>query len=498
MKNKLTIFFLLIAAYSFGQSSYSRYTDVVPAAGHTITFHSGGSYPPLCQVISVNTAGSAVNLGGNAYTLTYDSLPDKMEWTVYCDFHQLTYTAASQITIFGVTPLVDWPTADTFSIHYVVLLNAGVKKLWYNYVSPTVQVSGVVNGNVTYSGRVTYNGKATFTATTTNSDTTYQNAPIVYKLGNPRAAGQTVITSDTAGDLNYGCISWCTNGNAGLGGTKSFVGTTDTTALNFRSNNVACGSIGVNTTTTTYGYQAGQSITSISGNTAIGYQADLVATSANNNTYIGSSAGIGNSSGSANTGIGEAALSAVTTGGSNTAIGTGAGVTTGALSSTTAIGTNATVSGNNGIALGANATAIANQLTLNGIRSISIPGMTSAQGYALVDTSAGGNGAFVPQPFPNSTGSTFTPVTGDSIAIVNSKNTINPSGTLANLTIILPANPISWKSYDFTFMQIISTLHISIRLSGGSFTSLPTSRTQYSTFGCYYDPNAGGWIISHN
>ena len=68
---------------AIAQSDYSRATYVIPAAGATVNI-SCCVPPTFTTDIAVNTALAAVNLAGNSYTLTYDSLPNKGKWSVYC------------------------------------------------------------------------------------------------------------------------------------------------------------------------------------------------------------------------------------------------------------------------------------------------------------------------------------------------------------------------------------------------------------------------------
>ena len=392
----LLLSFLIADLISFGQSSYSRYTDVVPAGGHTVTFHCC-SNPQLCQVISVSTGGSAVNLRGNTYTLTYDSLPDKFQWDVYCNFSQLTLTNANQVTIFGVQPLVNWPAADTFVIHFVVLLNNGSKVLWYNYVSPQVSISGVVPGNTTFTGIVTLADSALYT-----------NPPMV--SGTPDRS-KVLGVSSTSTAISRFCALLCTDssefwnihGNLGTNSGINFVGTTDTVSLEFRVNNQASGKIeGRGNLSTAFGYQAlnGETFNSAAfhGNAAFGYQALKSVTGFADNTGIGYQAGYNIMSGAGNTAIGYGSMPTNTTGSFNTVLGYQSDITTSSTASATALGYNSKAA-STGIAIGANATAVSNQCTLNGVRSLNMPSIqSSGVGYVLTDSTGLGN--FTSQALP--------------------------------------------------------------------------------------------------
>jgi len=484
----LFLSFLIADLISFGQSSYSRYTDVIPAGGHTVTFHCC-SNPQLCQVISVSTGGSAVNLGGNTYTLTYDSLPDKMQWDVYCNFSQLTLNNANQVTIFGVQPLVNWPAADTFVIHFVVLLNNGSKVLWYNYVSPQVSVSGVVPGNITFNGIVT-----------ANDSILYPGAPLVSGTQN---RGATLTISPTSGAIARGCNLTCKDsldfwsifGNLGLGGLSRFLGTNDTANLNFRVNGINAGVLSSTSSSTGFGYQTLNGLLTITGfDAAYGWQALKSLTSGASNTGIGALAGTAITNGANNTAIGYSALSTITTGNQNTAIGNAADGTVTASSNIVAIGYNAK-SASTGIAIGSGATAVSNQCTLNGVRSLNMPSIqSSGVGYVLTDSTGLGN--FVAMPTGANNGTTYTPVTGDSVTISTPKNAINPAGTIANWTAILPSTIVNWQVYEFSFLQAVSTVHWSIRLSGGTVSAgVPTTAAQYATIKIYYNPTLTQWVL---
>ena len=486
----LFLSFLIVDLISFGQgSSYSRYTDVVPAGGHTVTFHCC-SNPQLCQVISVSTGGSAVNLRGNTYTLTYDSLPDKFQWDVYCNFSQLTLTNPNQVTIFGVQPLVNWPAADTFVIHFVVLLNNGSKVLWYNYVSPQVSISGVVPGNTTFTGIVTLADSALYT-----------NPPLV--SGTPDRS-KILGVSSTSTAISRFCALLCTDssefwnihGNLGLGGLGRFIGMNDTADLKFKLNGSNAGFISSVSSNTAYGYQSLIAPASLAGNTAIGNQALKADAGGNLNTALGASSIYQNTSGNNNTGIGSFAMQTNTTGSSNTCIGASSDATTAALSNITALGYNAKVSGAFGIAIGSSATAVSNQCTLNGVRSLNMPSIqSSGVGYVLTDSTGLGN--FVAAVPTGNDISTLTPVTGDSVTVSAAKNTVNSAGTIANFTLILPASPKVGQVYEFSFLQTVSSLHWSIRLSGGTVSAGITSAasTQYATIKIYYNPTLTQWVL---
>jgi hypothetical protein len=199
--------------------------------------------------------------------------------------------------------------------------------------------------------------------------------------------------------LNSGGSSWGLNGNSGVS-FSNFIGTTNSSALNFKVNNVTSGIIDGSGNNTALGYEALLSNTKF-GNTAIGYQAlrdnnsvnyctavGFRALTANNaygnsafggsalpknttgtyNTALGSNALQDNVSGSYNVGVGVMSLLAQTTGNNNVAVGYGAllvnngndntaigyssGPVTAAYSNTTSLGSGAVPTASNSVRIG--------------------------------------------------------------------------------------------------------------------------------------------------
>jgi|GEM_PF-1082229 len=238
------------------------------------------------------------------------------------------------------------------------------------------------------------------------------------------------VTSDIYGVLHrrsYSSVSaaildnaWTITGNNGTDDQFAFLGTRDTSYLNFRVNNQKAGRIEMDSTPgrsiygntvlgylalpnnnpnfhlhtentvigqyalrnstsgsrnvaigakalqssisnadmVAVGYEALKSHTSIGiGSTALGSQALVSDISGTANTAVGYQSLSGNTSGSFNTAVGNNTLGNISTGNNNTAIGYGAGATLNNLSYTTAIGNNATVSASNATAIGYGATA---------------------------------------------------------------------------------------------------------------------------------------------
>jgi len=467
---------LMIAMAQYGTILYN-----IPAAGQTVTLS-----PFLLSntFITLGTNG-ATNLGANSYTMTYSGLPSAgSTWEVKMDFRRLTIsTNGSNVTVFGVKPLLAHPTVDTFDITFIVIPDSvGTKYLYYRYNG--LSDWGVVNGTMTFNGRVNFN------------DSVFLYGLDTYlKPVSTITTGQTVIVTDTAGKLGFGCAPWCITGNSALSPSANFLGTTDTGSLRFRVNNVASGIIDYNAGSTAFGYSALKANTSGTGNTAIGGYSLLVNTTGFSNTAIGGTSLAANTTGQYNTGCGEASLTANTTGINNSGFGISSLLTNTTGSYNTAIGglaRCAAASSNYAIALGYNAIASSNQLAIAGIRSISIPQMTSALNYVLTDTS--GSGDFVPRVIPAFGQTTFTPITGDSLTITTSQNDINPAGTLAVLTIILPASPVSGFVYEFSTTQVLTSLLWSVRLSGGTTTGLPSTLAQYGTVKIKWNSALSRWL----
>jgi hypothetical protein len=79
-----------------------------------------------------------------------------------------------------------------------------------------------------------------------------------------------------------------------------------------------------------------------------------------------------------------------------------------------------------------------------------------------------------------------TPITGDTIAVTSSRNTtllINPSGTLATLTVNLPLTPIDGDIVTMSSSQVITALTIGSGTIVGTLSTLSIAgfaRFQYN------------------
>jgi hypothetical protein len=404
---RLTLIALFFSLLVFADAQTQRTVPLnIPSGGQTITIDS--LYMP--DVITIGTNG-AVNIGSNSYTLTYDALPPYGQpmWTVIMDIHQLTFSGTgSNITIFGLHPIVDNPGLDTIIIENRVVA-PGV--LQQNYVCTTT--GGNFNTPVNFKSRVTFS-----TASVKLSNIPQQSQlPI-----------DTLLTRNGDSISYIDCTPWCTQGNSGLI-YGSFLGNIDNNALWFRVDNNIAGFIdteGTSSNNTAFGLNALQnsyfgtagtnntafgrgvlakSNSSSNGNTGVGFGVFQELTSGGDNTAVGFGAADFLTTGSINTAIGQGSCNALTSGNYNTALGSNSltSVTTGQYN--IGIGSFTDVSAANtnyGICIGAWGNGIkpsSNQCAINGVRVLSLPSMSSGVGYYLADSS--GNGDFVPMPSPS-------------------------------------------------------------------------------------------------
>ena len=471
-------------------------TYYIPAGGQTI--NNLTYYQVAGQTFYVTTSG-AVNLGSNTYTLTYASLPNaNTTWNVIVDATDLTLATKTNVNLFGETPLATYSGIEKFYINFSIVWDAATPTKKVTYFSSLDDLKNFAS-TANFNGRVNFNDTAKFYGKTYVAPTS------------AISVGNSAIAIDTSGQLGWGCTPWCVTGNSGLT-NANFLGNTDTVGLNFRVNNQPSGRIDYNLVNTSLGYQSLLHNTTGYTNVALGYQALQSNTSGSTNTAIGVNAldanttGTGNSAlgisslllnttGTTNTAIGEASLSANTTGGYNTALGGASGgtLTTGSDNIFIGYNTEATSpSTSKGIAMGTSAVVSSNQFAIAGIRTISIPNMTSAVNYVLTDTS--GTGDFVPRSNPIFAETNFTSVTGDSIQITTSQNVINPAGTLAVLTVILPANPYSGQIVELTTTQVLTSVLWSVRVSGGTTAGLPSALAQYGTAKVKWNTTLSKWL----
>jgi len=467
-------------------------TYYIPAGGQTI--NNLTYYQVAGQTFYVTTSG-AVNLGSNTYTLTYASLPNaNTTWNVIFDATDLTLATKTNVNLFGETPLATYSGIKKFYINFSIVWDAATPTKKVTYFSSLDDLKN-------FASSVNFNARANFNDTVKFYGKTYVAPTSAISVGN------SAIAIDTSGQLGWGCTPWCVTGNSGLT-NANFLGNTDTVGLNFRVNNQPSGRIDYVLGNTFLGYTSGKLNSSGVGNTAFGSQSlyhntsgtDVTAiglfalyenTTGQENTALGYDALAQETTGSHNTGVGSTSLFTLTTGSNNTGLGDGADVISASTHDAISIGYNA-VSSTSAIAIGTSASASSNQLAIAGIRSISIPDMTSAVNYVLTDTS--GTGDFVPRSNPIFAETNFTPLTGDSIQITTSQNVINPAGTLAVLTVILPADPYSGQIVELTTTQVLTSVLWSVRVSGGTSAGLPSTLAQYGTAKVKWNATLSMWL----
>jgi hypothetical protein len=273
---------------------------------------------------------------------------------------------------------------------------------------------------------------------------------------------------------------WLQTGNSGTNPSTTFIGTTDSVNLAFRTNNVGRmlltvnGSlelIGTNNNTfvgnnagianTTgqnnafFGWTAGYSNTTGGPNAFFGYAAGYHNTSGQMNAFFGKDAGYDDSTGSYNSFVGEGAGQGNTTGTSNTMMGLYAGLTLGAGSYNCAYGSQA---------------GLYNQAYYNSF-------FGNASG---LNTSSGTQNCF----FGNSAG--YYNTTGFQNTYIGANTDGDVAGDLYNATAI-GANTIVTQS---------NSLILGSGANVGIGNSAPNAALQVTNGDVYIDTNANGLILT--
>ena len=486
-----TIFLAIFLFLDYGIFAQG-YNYVAPA------IPSGGLVQTLDSTISPNnvfvgTAGASVNLGSNSYSIQFQGTPAAgTSFICRADLSKLT-AVASNVSIFGLTPLKDYPNQGIYYILYQVSgTRSNNKQVFVSYTGSMIAQGGNINSPTIFNAKDTHYGGIEF-----------QTAGAI-------TPGAVVRSTDDSGTLGYGCVPWCTSGNRGLSSATAELGTLDTAILQFVQDGQACGFIDYVNQLVAFGSSAlsgtskGQHNVAIGGsamgsgatgqhNCAFGENAMTTLSSGSNNTAVGYQSMQNNTSGFSNVGVGYASLNNITTGSDNTAIGVAAGaaITTGTNNVCIGWVSNTLASAINAVSI--NGTASSNQFTVGGVENAYFPGMNSGVGYVLTDTSGTGN--FVPTAPYLSSQTTYTSVTGDSITPVTGSNLINPAGTLANLTIRVPGTPTGAQIMEFSFTQAITSIHWSIALNQAHsvFASVPTSAAQGGTIKIQYNSATNTW-----
>jgi hypothetical protein len=88
----------------------------------------------------------------------------------------------------------------------------------------------------------------------------------------------------------------------------------------------------------------------------------------------------------------------------------------------------------------------------------------------------------------------FTPLTGTTIVLSSPINIVNPAGTIAALTIDLPASPIAGQMVTVSFTHIVTALTVATT-DGSTITGTAvTAAAVGTTFSYIYDSNTNSWI----
>lgn len=455
----LTILFFLDLAL-FGQ--YSYVASPIPAGGQVAAIDS--TISP--KNVYVGTGGVAVNLGSNSYSIQYNGTPSYTT-SFICRFDATRLTAvATNVNIFGLTPLKDYPGQGIYYILYQVegTSNAN-KQVHVSYQGSMIMPGGNVNVPTIFNNKVTLYDSLHYNP---------NNLPVL--------TGAGVVALNDSGALGYGCVPWCASGNSN-NPFPSFIGNIDTPDVRFRVNNIHAGLLSSNHNNTCFGVRSLLQNTTGIANTAIGHSALNANTTGDENTAIGNDVMSSVTTGNSNTAIGDATMTTNISGIQNVAVGAGSDVASGSTS--------------NAIAIGYAIIASSNQFAVGG-ENESHPNMNNCAGCVMTDTTAAGTGQMVPRPLPSAQGTTFTPVTGDSISPFTENNTINPAGTIANLTIRVPGSPSDWQKLSFTTLQVVTALHWSIALNQTHSVEahVPTSTTAGQAFAIIFNPTLGEWVNS--
>jgi hypothetical protein len=384
-------------------------------------------------------------------------------------------------------------------------LNVFSKSLASNFVVPIITsnttVTGVVGVAFTYT-IVASNIPTGFSVSSLPAGLSINTTTGIIS-GTPTAAGNfldTITASNSDGSVSQTLAitilsAWGLLGNSGTNPASNFIGTSDNQDVVFKRNNLKAGLLGSNTAfgvvslfTDTTGFNnttignASLYYNNGSYNTAVGSSSLYYNSTGTNNTAEGFSSLFNNRSASFNTAFGQACLYSNTTGAYNTAAGgsalynnrsayynnafgyqslyknigsgnTGIGhqslYTDSIGNYNTAIGYKAdviTASTSFAIALGYNATALANQLALSdSIHTIKAKGLPTGRGYVLTDAAGNGNLSLQPAPTITFGGTTnyITKFTPNGASIGSSQ--IFDDGSLVAIGTISSASTTGYK-----------------------------------------------------
>ena len=87
----------------------------------------------------------------------------------------------------------------------------------------------------------------------------------------------------------------------------------------------------------------------------------------------------------------------------------------------------------------------------------------------------------------------FTPMTGDTVTLLSTNyiSIINPAGTLATLTVDMPATPVDGQKQRFSFTQIITSL--TVTGGGNTIVGTPTAAAISNAFEFIFNVGDSTW-----
>lgn len=91
----------------------------------------------------------------------------------------------------------------------------------------------------------------------------------------------------------------------------------------------------------------------------------------------------------------------------------------------------------------------------------------------------------------------FAPLTGTTVLITQSYTLVNPAGTIAALTVDLPAAPVPGQTVHIAFSQVVTALTLAVSAPGtATFIGTPITAAAVGTHVSYmYDINANAWFL---
>ena len=177
------------------------------------------------------------------------------------------------------------------------VITASGSTIDFSIVNPSV--ANATNGNVILTSNNNYVVINGIWFPTVANTTKYASPGYTLTLGYNGIMQWTSVNGGTgsgltgptgATGLNGSANAWGLTGNSGTSPSTNFIGTIDSTDLEFRTNNTQSGYISITNSYTYFGYQSGLSTTATS-STYIGYQAGYEATYATSSVFIGYQSG---------------------------------------------------------------------------------------------------------------------------------------------------------------------------------------------------------------